>query len=326
MQMRALGSTDLSLSVVGIGTWAMGGAGWVGSWGPQNDSDSMAAIRRGIELGANWLDTAPIYGFGHAEEVVGRTLKGMGARPLVATKLSRAWDEHGKVSGNLKRAHVRRSVEASLRRLGLERLDLYQVHWPDPDPDIEEAWGAIAEVHQEGKIRHAGVCNFSIRQLERIRPIHPVASVQLPYSLLNRTAEALLAYCAQHRIGVVTYSPMEQGLLAGRFTKDRIANLHPEDHRRREAQFQEPAADREPRARRGTSGDRRPERTDRRSTRRGLGAPASRGDRDHCRRPAAGSDRRDGAGRGLATHRGRPPSRRSTAGPASGAAHGELIG
>jgi aryl-alcohol dehydrogenase-like predicted oxidoreductase len=241
MQMRALGSTGLSLSVVGIGTWAMGGAGWVGSWGPQNDSDSMAAIRRGIELGANWLDTAPIYGFGHAEEVVGRTLKGMGARPLVATKLSRAWDEHGKVSGNLKRAHVRRSVEASLQRLGLERLDLYQVHWPDPDPDIEEAWGAIAEMNQEGKIRHAGVCNFSIRQLERIRPIHPVASVQLPYSLLNRSAEAVLAYSAQHRIGVVTYSPMEQGLLAGRFTKDRIANLHPEDHRRREAQFQEPA-------------------------------------------------------------------------------------
>lgn len=240
MRMRTLGPMGLSISVVGLGTWAMGGSGWVGSWGPQDDGESVAAIRRGLELGANWLDTAPIYGFGHAEEVVGRALEGSSVRPLVATKLSRAWDERGKVSGNLKRDHVRRSVEASLRRLRVDRIDLYQVHWPDPDPDVEEGWAAIAELVHEGKVRHAGVCNFSVAQLERIRPIHPVVSVQMPYSLLNRTAEGVLAYCAQHSIGVVTYSPMEQGLLAGRFTKEGVASLHAEDHRRREKQFLEP--------------------------------------------------------------------------------------
>jgi aryl-alcohol dehydrogenase-like predicted oxidoreductase len=241
MRARTLGSSGLAVSVVGLGTWAMGGGGWVGSWGPQDDGESVAAIRRGLELGANWLDTAPIYGFGHAEEVVGRALDGASVRPLVATKLSRAWDEHGKVSGNLKRAHVRRSVEASLRRLRIERIDLYQVHWPDPDPDLEEGWTAIADLVREGKVAHAGVCNVRVAQLERIGPIHPVVSVQMPYSLLNRAAEGVLAYCCQHGIGVVTYSPMEQGLLAGRFTKDRVAGLHGEDHRRREAQFQEPA-------------------------------------------------------------------------------------
>src|SRR5262245_45251929 len=233
MRTRTLGPTGLSISVVGLGTWAMGGGGWVGSWGPQDDGESVAAIRRGLELGANWLDTAPIYGFGHAEEVVGRALEGASVPPLVATKLSRAWDERGKVSGNLKRDHVRRSVEASLRRLRIERIDLYQVHWPDPDPDLEEGWTAIAELVREGKVRHAGVCNVSVAQLERIRPIHPVVSVQMPYSLLNRAAEGVLAYCSQHRIGVVTYSPMEQGLLAGRFTKDRVAGLPAEDDRRR---------------------------------------------------------------------------------------------
>ncbi len=241
MRSRTLGWTGLRLSTVGLGTWALGGGGWVGSWGPQDDDESVATIARAVERGVNWIDTAPIYGFHHAEEVVGRAIKGMREKPLIATKLSRVWDEGGKVSGNLKKERIRPALEGSLRRLHLEAIDLYQIHWPDPDPDIEEAWGAIADLIKAGKIRYAGVCNFRLDQIRRIQPIHPIASVQLPYSLLRPRVEGeVLPYCARHNIGFLSYSPMEEGLLTGKFTRERVQTLAADDHRRREARFQDP--------------------------------------------------------------------------------------
>jgi aryl-alcohol dehydrogenase-like predicted oxidoreductase len=242
VETRRLGATDLSLSRLGLGTWAMGGGGWVGAWGPQDDRASQAAIRRALDGGINWIDTAPIYGFGHAEAIVGAALRGTPRKPIIATKLSRAWDENGKVYGNLQRERVRPAVEGSLRSLQVDAIDLYQIHWPDPDPDIEEAWGAVADLVREGKIRYAGVCNFSLAQLQRLHPIHPVASVQLPYSMLARGIEAgMLEHCARHGIGLLTYSPMERGLLAGRFTRERVRTLPPDDHRRRDSLFQDPS-------------------------------------------------------------------------------------
>lgn len=242
MEKRALGWTGLKVSTVGLGTWAMGGAGWVGSWGPQDDKESIATIRRAIDLGVNWLDTAPIYGFGHCEEVIGQAVRGLHEKPLIATKCSRSWDANGKVFPNLKKETVRTAVEASLKRLRIDVIDLYQLHWPDPDKDIEEAWETIADLVRAGKIRYAGVCNASVAQIKRLQPIHPVASLQSSYSMLSRGLEGdVLTYCASQRIGVIAYSPMEQGLLAGRFTRERVKNLPVDDHRRRESRFQVPA-------------------------------------------------------------------------------------
>ncbi len=244
MNTRKLGFTDLHLTTIGFGTWAIGGGGWQWAWGPQDDRDSIAAIRHGLELGINWIDTAAAYGQGHSEEVVGQAITGRRDEVIIATKCGLVWDEGSPdVYNRLTAASVRREAEASLRRLNVEVIDLYQIHWPVPDADIEQAWEAIAGLVQAGKVRYAGVSNFSVAQIERAQAIHPVASVQPPYSLLNRGIEAeLLPYCRANEIGVIAYSPMQSGLLTGKYTQERIAAL-PEDDWRKASNpdFQEPA-------------------------------------------------------------------------------------
>lgn len=241
MQTRKLGYSDLHLTTVGLGAWAMGGD-WVFGWGPQDDADSIAAIHRALELGINWIDTAPIYGLGHSEEVVGQAIAGRRHEVIVATKCGRAWDEQGNPLGLLKAEAIRREVESSLRRLNIETIDLYQIHWPQPDEDIEEGWGAMADLVCAGKVRYLGVSNFSVAQLQRIQPIHPVTSLQPPYSMIRREVEAeTLAYCAAHNIGVLAYSPMQAGLLTGRFSRDKLANMASGDWRQRNPYFQEPS-------------------------------------------------------------------------------------
>jgi aryl-alcohol dehydrogenase-like predicted oxidoreductase len=242
MKTRRLGYTNLKLSTVGLGTWAIGGGGWAFAWGPQDDGESIATIRYALEQGVNWIDTAPVYGLGHSEEVVGRAIQGLREKAIIATKCGLVWDKRGRISGRLKRESVRREVEASLRRLEIEAIDLYQIHWPNPDQEIEEAWSTMADLVKEGKARYIGVSNFSIEQLERICPIHPIASLQPPYSMLNRGIEdELLDYCQAHNIGVIVYSPMECGLLTGKYTKENIQNLSEDDWRRtKNPQFQEP--------------------------------------------------------------------------------------
>lgn len=240
MHTRRLGPTDLHLSSIGLGTWALGGV-WQYGWGPQDEQESVAAIRRALELGVNWIDTASAYGLGRSEEVVGRTIQGLVEKPIIATKCGRVWNETGEIFGNLKRESIRAEAESSLTRLKIDTIDLYQIHWPDPDEDIEEAWEAMAELVKEGKVRYLGVSNFSVEQLNRIQPIHPVASLQPPYSMLARGVEAdLLAYCAANNIGVIPYSPMQKGLLTGKITRERVRNLHESDHRRRDSNFREP--------------------------------------------------------------------------------------
>jgi len=241
MQANRLGWTDFELTTIGLGTWAIGGGGWSFAWGPQDDEESISTIHRAIELGINWIDTAPVYGLSHAEEVVGKALKGLKEKPIIATKCGRVWDEDGNISGCLKKDSIHSEVEESLGRLGIDVIDLYQIHWPIPDEDIEEAWGAIADLIREGKVRYGGVSNFSVEQLKRIHQIHPVASIQPPYSILVRDIEhELLSFCEENNIGVIAYSPMQKGLLTGTFTSERMQNLPEDDHRRRDPMFQEP--------------------------------------------------------------------------------------
>lgn len=242
MQTRQLGYSNLHLTTIGLGAWAIGGGGWIYGWGAQDDADSIAAIRRALDLGINWVDTAAVYGAGHSEEVVGQALAGRRDGVMVATKCGRIMESlTDQPYGRLTADSVRREAEASLRRLKTEVIDLYQIHWPDPDDEIEEGWGAIADLIREGKVRYGGVSNFSVAQLQRIQPIHPVASVQPPYSMLRRgVEEELLAYCAANKIGVVVYSPMQAGLLTGKMTRERIANMPADDWRARNELFQEP--------------------------------------------------------------------------------------
>jgi aryl-alcohol dehydrogenase-like predicted oxidoreductase len=242
MKTRKLGWTDLNLTTIGLGTWAIGGGDWLFGWGPQDDAESLAAILRGIELGINWIDTAPAYGLGHGEEVVGQALKKLKRKPIVATKCGIIWDENRKNYRRLSGQRIRQEVEASLKRLGIDVIDLYQIHWPDPESELEPAWQQISNLVKEGKVRYAGVCNCNIAQLKRIQPIHPVASLQPPYSMIERDAEesGLLDYCRAQNIGVVAYSPMQKGLLTGKFTRQRIEALPENDHRRRDLNFQEP--------------------------------------------------------------------------------------
>jgi aryl-alcohol dehydrogenase-like predicted oxidoreductase len=245
MKTRKLGWTDLDLTTVGLGTFALGGVGWQASWGPQNDDDSVATILRSLEEGINWIDTAPIYGLGHAEEVVGRALKSLSRKPIISTKCGLAGDEQGKVSFVLKRDSILAEVDGSLKRLGIDVIDLYHVHWPIPDEDIEEAWGAVAQLIKEGKVRYAAASNFNVKQLERVHAIHPVAAVQNPYSMLERELEdGVLDYCARNNIGIVVWGPMAHGLLSGKFTRERALNLDRGDgFRRNVPHFKEPALD-----------------------------------------------------------------------------------
>ncbi len=253
MRRGRLGTTDLEISRVGLGCWAMGGGAWMFGWGQQDDDDSVATIHRGVELGINWLDTAPVYGLGHSEAVVGRALRGMGPseRPFVFTKCSRVWTPRGKIRHNLKSESIERELEDSLRRLGVDTIDLYQIHWPafpadGPAPDIEEGWETLSRLKASGKVRYIGVSNFGVGQLERIRPIATIDSLQPPYSLLRRDIERdVLPYCAEHGIGVIVYSPMASGLLSGKMTRERIASLPSNDWRKtRSLEFQEPALSR----------------------------------------------------------------------------------
>lgn len=241
MRKKRLGWTDLELTNIGLGTWAIGGGGWSFGWGPQDDKKSGDTIKRALDLGINWIDTAPIYGLSHAEEVIGKTLKEIGEKTIIATKCGRIWDEEGNISGCLKKESIRSEVEASLKRLKIDVIDLYQIHWPIPDEDIEEAWSTIQELIKEGKVRYGGVSNFDVSQLKRVQKIAKVASLQPPYSMLCRDIEEeILYYCSQHNIGVIPYSPMQKGLLTGKFTKERMQNLPRDDHRRRDPMFQEP--------------------------------------------------------------------------------------
>ncbi len=241
MNTRELGWTGIQLSTIGLGTWAMGGAGWQFSWGPQDDKQSIDAVYHALDLGINWIDTAPAYGLGHSEEILGQALRSVKDKPYVATKCGRIWDHRRILGSSLKAESIKREAEESLRRLRLDVIDLYQVHWPMPEEDIEEGWIAVAELIREGKVRFGGVSNFSVAQLERIRKINPVASIQPPYSMLVRGIEGgLLEYCLAHQIGVIVYSPMCKGLLTGKFTRERLAELPQDDHRRKDPRFQEP--------------------------------------------------------------------------------------
>ncbi|HTP05322.1 MAG TPA: aldo/keto reductase [Nitrospirota bacterium] len=244
MQKRVLGNSDLGITPVGYGAWAIGGSGWEYAWGPQNDDDSIAAIRRSLDLGVNWIDTAAVYGLGHSEAIVARALAGRpGTLPYVFTKCGLRWNGQGRVSRSLNAASVRQECEASLRRLRVDVIDLYQIHWPPEDdgPELEEGWAALAALQREGKVRWIGVSNFSVEQLKRAQAIARVTSLQPPYSLIRRGIEEdILPFCQREGIGVIVYAPMASGLLTGAMTRERAANLPPGDWRRRNPEFIEP--------------------------------------------------------------------------------------
>lgn len=242
MRTRQLGNSDIELTTIGLGTWAIGGAGYAFGWGSQDDTDSIQTIHTALDLGINWIDTAPVYGLGHSETIVGKAIRGVGERPYISTKCGLVWPAGGKkVSHDLSAAGVKRECEASLKRLGIEVIDIYNIHWPIPDERIEEAWAAIADLIHEGKVRFGGVSNFSVDQSRRVGAIHPVTSEQPPYSMLVRGIEHdLLPYCREKNIGVVGYSPMQNGLLTGKMTPERIEALPKDDWRRRNEHFQEP--------------------------------------------------------------------------------------
>lgn len=241
MELRRLGNSDLEVSRIGIGAWAIGGGGWAGSMGPQNDSDSIAAIHAALDCGMNWIDTAALYGLGHSELMVARALAGHSQRPYLFTKCERVWDDAGRIGASLKASSIRRECEASLRRLKSDVIDLYQIHWPEPDEDIEEGWSELARLKQEGKVRYIGVSNFSVRQMKRAQTIAPITSLQPPYSMVTRDIEKeILPYAEQSGIGVIVYSPMSSGLLTGAMTKERVARFSSEEWRRNLPNFQEP--------------------------------------------------------------------------------------
>jgi aryl-alcohol dehydrogenase-like predicted oxidoreductase len=237
LEKRRFGQTGMEITPIGFGSWAIGG----NTWGPQDDEEAVGAIRRSVELGMNWIDTAAVYGLGHSEELVARALKGVSERPYVFTKCSLVWDEAGEVDNVLKKDSVKRECEESLRRLQTDVIDLYQIHWPNPNEDIEEGWSALAELRDEGKVRHIGVSNFDVEQMERAQKIASVETLQPPYNLLNRgIEEEILSYCAEQDIGVIVYSPMRSGLLTGKMTRERVQNLPSDDWRRKNSDFQDP--------------------------------------------------------------------------------------
>jgi len=244
MQTRQLGKSDLHITPVGYGAWAIGGSGWEFAWGPQNDSDSIAAIHRALELGVNWIDTAAVYGLGHSEEIVARALKEWpGPRPYVFTKCVLRWDAKGKEYMDHRAASIRQEIEDSLRRLQRDTVDLYQIHWP-PSPDsalLEEAWLTLADLRKQGKARWIGVSNFNVQQMRRAQTIVPITSLQPPYSLIHREVEEdILPFCLRENIGVIVYSPMASGLLTGAMTRERAAKLPNDDWRKRHPDFTEP--------------------------------------------------------------------------------------
>jgi len=243
MEYRQLGNSDMKITPMGFGAWALGGGNWEWGWGEQDDRQSIAAILRALELGLNWIDTAAAYGLGHSEEIVRAALEQWnGPRPYVFTKCGMVWDDAGEVTVSLRAESMRRECEASLRRLGTDTIDLYQIHWPVEDTaETMEGWATLAELRQEGKVRWIGVSNFSVEQLRQAQAIAPITSLQPPYSLIRRDIEAgQLPHCRQQGIGVIVYSPMESGLLSGAMTRERVASLPDNDWRSRSEAFQEP--------------------------------------------------------------------------------------
>jgi aryl-alcohol dehydrogenase-like predicted oxidoreductase len=240
MKTKRLGNSDLLITPVGFGAWAIGGSGWEFGWGDQDDKQSVAAIHRALDFGVNWIDTAAVYGMGHSEEVVAFALRTWpGPRPYVFTKCGLRWDDQGYVHRDLSAASIRRECEDSLRRLNMDAIDLYQIHWPTED--LEEGWSAMAQLQKEGKVRWIGVSNFNVEELRRAQKIAPVTSLQPPYSLVHREAEQeVMPYCRSNGTGVIVYSPMASGLLTGAMTRERAATLAPNDWRSRDVEFQEP--------------------------------------------------------------------------------------
>ncbi|VTT98012.1 aldo keto reductase : Aldo/keto reductase OS=Pelodictyon phaeoclathratiforme (strain DSM 5477 / BU-1) GN=Ppha_1923 PE=4 SV=1: Aldo_ket_red [Gemmataceae bacterium] len=242
MQTRKLGNSDLHVTSIGFGAWAIGGGGWAFGWGAQDDADSVASIREAIDLGINWIDTAAVYGLGHSEEVVAEALKGVAKRPYVFTKCERVWNEQRQIGKSLKADSIRRECEASLKRLKVDVIDLYQIHWPEPDEDIEEGWQAVLKLKEEGKIRWGGVSNFSAEQMARVSKFGPITSLQPPYSMIRpEVEESVLPYCQANNIGVIAYSPMASGLLTGAMTRERVAAMPADDWRKeKNKHYQEP--------------------------------------------------------------------------------------
>jgi aryl-alcohol dehydrogenase-like predicted oxidoreductase len=239
--LRTLGNSDLHLTAIGFGAWAIGGGNWEFAWGPQDDNESIAAIHRALDLGVNWIDTAAVYGLGHSEEVVGRAVKSLSHKPLIFTKCSMRWNADRSIQRSLKRKSLEEELENSLRRLGVDAIDLYQIHWPLPEEEIEEGWETLARFKEQGKVRWIGVSNFSVEQMKRVQKIAPITSLQPPYSMLRRAIEEeILPFCQANNIGVINYSPMLSGLLTGKMTAERIVNFPPDDWRRRNIEFQEP--------------------------------------------------------------------------------------
>jgi aryl-alcohol dehydrogenase-like predicted oxidoreductase len=241
LETRQLGGTDLKITRVGFGAWALGGGDWEHGWGPQDDDESIAAILHGLEQGINWIDTAAAYGFGHSEQVVGRALQGLRERPYLFTKCSLLEGPHRAVVHSLKRDSILHEAADSLERLGVDAIDLYQIHWPIPATEIEEGWAALAELKEQGLVRHIGVSNFDAEQLRRIQEIAPVETLQPQYSLIERgVEEEVLPLAREQRIGVIAYSPMGSGMLTGAMTRERVARLPEDDWRKHDARFNEP--------------------------------------------------------------------------------------
>lgn len=241
MQTKQLGNSSLSLTSVGVGAWAIGGGGWAFGWGPQDDNESIAGIRAAIDAGMNWIDTAAVYGLGHSEDMVGRALEGMTKRPYIFTKCERTWNADRQIVKCLKADSVKKECEDSLRRMKLDVIDLYQIHWPEPEEDIEEGWTAMAELQRQGKVRYIGVSNFNVAQMKRAQSIAPITSLQPPYSMLVRgIEEEILPYAGANNIGVISYSPMRNGLLMGSMKRERVAAFPSDDFRRNLPDFQEP--------------------------------------------------------------------------------------
>jgi aryl-alcohol dehydrogenase-like predicted oxidoreductase len=240
--LRTLGNSDLQLTPIGFGAWAIGGGNWEFAWGPQDDHESVAAIHKALELGINWIDTAAIYGLGHSEEIVADALKTWsGQRPHVFTKCSMRWHQDRTIYRSLKSGSLAEELEGSLKRLGVETIDLYQIHWPDPKDELEEAWHALTQFQQQGKIRWIGVSNFNVGQMQRVQAIAPITSLQPPYSMLRPAIEKeILPFAQANNIGVINYSPMVSGLLTGSMTAERAKALPEDDWRRKAVEFKEP--------------------------------------------------------------------------------------
>jgi len=241
MEKRKLGNSDMDITVIGYGAWAVGGP-WQFGWGPQDDDDSIGAIHRALDLGINWIDTAPAYGMGRSEEVIARALKGRSDKPYIFTKCSLVWNEGDTgVMNRLKADSIRQEVEDSLRRLDVDVIDLYQIHWPNPDEDVEEGWQTLADLKAEGKVRYIAVSNFDVSQMKRAQAIAPITSLQPPYSAIRpEVGDEILPFCLENNIGVIVYSPMQSGLLTGKMTRERAANFPDGDFRKNDGQFQEP--------------------------------------------------------------------------------------